>query len=109
MERWVAAEGRPPAGVMVGPVPVTPLRRTVIVDAGDHYETGTLTWRPRGVRFDQAPVPRNDALPAVVAARGAPNVQAFLVWSRFPYWQTESRPDGTLVTVSDMRFAGQLP
>ena len=41
---------------MVGPVPITPLRRQVIIDAGDRYETGTFTWLPRSVRFDPGAV-----------------------------------------------------
>jgi hypothetical protein len=91
---------------MVGPVPVTPLRRDVIVDAGSHYETGTFTWQPRSVRFDPVAVPKNDDDPRVAIARGAPNIRAFLVWSRFPFWTLEPVPGGTRVTVGDMRFPG---
>src|SRR5437016_3016085 len=39
-DRWQQVEGKPPQALMVGPVPVTPLRRQVIIDAGDRYETG---------------------------------------------------------------------
>ena len=91
---------------MVGPVPVTPLRRDVIIDAGDRYETGTFTWQPRSVRFDQAAVPKNDGDPRVALARNAPHIRAFLVWSRFPFWTLEPVSGGTLVTVGNMRFAG---
>jgi hypothetical protein len=85
---------------------MTPLRRQVIIDAGDRYETGTFTWQPRNVRFDTGAVPKNDADPRVAAARSAPNIRAFLVWSRFPFWMLEAVSGGTRVTVGDMRFVG---
>jgi inner membrane protein len=105
VDRWQQVAGQPPQAVMVGPVPVTPMRRDVIIDAGDHYETGIFTWQPRNIRFDQAFVAKNDRDPRVAVAREAPNIRAFLVWSRFPFWTLEPVADGTLVTVGDMRFA----
>jgi hypothetical protein len=101
---WQQQYGAPPAALMVGPVPVTPLTRGVIVDAGDHYQTGTFRF-PASVTFDPEPLPKNDGDPRVVRARGAPNIQAFLVWSRFPFWTFEPAPGGTRVSVSDVRFA----
>ena len=109
IERWKEVDGRPPQALMVGPVPVTPLTRAVIIDAGNHYETGTFTWQPRSVRFDEAVVEKNDSDPRVAVARNAPNIRAFLVWSRFPFFTLEPVPEGTRVTVGDMRFAGQGP
>ena len=106
VDRWEQVEGKPPQALMVGPVPVTPLRRQVIIDAGDRYETGSFTWRPRSVRFDPADVPKNNADPRVAAASLAPNIRAFLVWSRFPFWTLEPGAGGTRVTVGDMRFVG---
>ena len=114
---WRAARSSPPRSVMVGPVPVSPFHRTVIVDAGDHYATGAFTWldtslgvdgQPGGrTTFDPAIVPKNDRDPRVAVAREAPNIRGFLVWSRFPYWTFEPVPDGTRVSVSDMRFGGR--
>jgi inner membrane protein len=106
VDRWQQAEGSPPRAVMVGPVPVTPLRRQVIIDAGDHYETGTFTWEPRSVHFDERTVAKNDTDPRVAATRDAPNIRAFLIWSRFPFWMVEPVTGGTRVTVGDMRFNG---
>jgi inner membrane protein len=106
IDRWRQVEGRPPQALMVSPVPITPLRRQVIVDAGDRYETGSFTWQPRGVRFDSAAVLKNDTDPRVAAARDAPNVRAFLVWSRFPFWRLQADGGATRVTVGDMRFIG---
>jgi inner membrane protein len=107
LEAWKAARAAEPAALMVGPVPVTPLRRTVIVDAGDHYETGTFTTLPPRVTFDAEIVPKNGTDPRVAHAREAPHIRAFLVWSRFPFWTLEPTRGGTLVSVGDMRFAGR--
>jgi inner membrane protein len=106
IDRWQQIAGRPPQGVMVGPMPLTPLHRQVIIDEGDGYESGTFTWRPRSIRFDRQVVAKNDRDPRVAGARNAPNVRAFLVWSRFPYWTFEPVDGGTRVRVSDMRFNG---
>ena len=97
---------------MLGPLPTTPFQRIVIVDAGDHYASGVFTWwpldsargRPIRVTFDPVSVPKNDHRPEVAIARAAPNVRAFLVWSRFPFWTLEPAPGGMRVTVADMRF-----
>jgi inner membrane protein len=106
IDRWQQVEGQPPQALMVGPIPVTPLQRQIIIDAGDRYETGMFTWRPRNIRFDTDDVPNNDADPRVAVARKAPNIRAFLIWSRFPFWTFEPVEGGTRVTVGDMRFNG---
>jgi inner membrane protein len=104
---WQETYGAPPRALMVGPMPLTPLARQVIVDAGDHYEYGTFSWRRRAVAFVPEKIPKNDRVPQVADARRADNIRAFLVWARFPFWAIESTPSGTRVTVSDMRFAGR--
>jgi inner membrane protein len=106
IDRWQQVEGQPPPALMVGPIPVTPLQRQLIIDAGERYETGMFTWQPRNLRFDADDVPKNDTDPRVVVARNAPNIRAFLIWSRFPFWTVEPVEGGTRVTVGDMRFNG---
>jgi hypothetical protein len=93
---------------MVGPVPITPFRREVIVDAGDHYETGTFRWLPARVEFNPQMVPKNGDDPRVASAREDPTLNGFLVWSRFPFWTFEPAPGGTLVSASDMRFPSRF-
>jgi inner membrane protein len=105
LDAWRAQRGGEPRSVMVGPVPVSPFTREVIVDAGDHYETGTFAWGGAGVAFDGERVPKNDRAAEVAAARRTPPIAAFLVWSRFPFYQLETDPAGVRVTVGDMRFA----
>lgn len=104
-DAWRALRGRDPARVMVGPVPITPLTRVVIVDAGDAYEVGTFRWHDRSVTFDPVPLPKNDRAPEIPHARDRSSaVREFLVWARFPAWRLDSDPAGTRVTVFDLRF-----
>jgi inner membrane protein len=110
IDAWIAAHGRPPRALMVGPVPITPFTRQVIVDAGEHYETGVFTWLPLRTTLNGPRVEKNDTDARVARAREQDRrIQGFLVWSRFPYWTLEPVPEGTQVTVGDMRFAGQTP
>lgn len=105
-DAWTAANGTPPVALMVGPQPVTPFTRAVIIDAGDHYVTGTFRWASSAVELDPQTVPKNDTHPAVAAARQVREIRGFLVWSRFPFWTIEPTDGGTRVSVGDMRFAG---
>ena len=103
---WHDMRGASPVALMVGPLPLTPFTREVIVDAGDHYETGTYSWWSTALTLRPDRVPKNDGRPEVAAARDAPNVRAFLVWSRFPYWTLRPEGQNVRVSVFDMRFAG---
>jgi inner membrane protein len=108
MASWTARSGSPPVKLMVGPVPITPFRKTVILDAGDVYHRGTFTWFPR--RFEIAPdvVPKHDRDPAVLQAQEDPRFRAILVWARFPYYELTRDPDGIRVTIADLRFGPRL-
>ena len=111
---WAQTRGAAPVALMVGPRPVTPFTRDVIVDAGDHYETGTFSWLDRSVSFDAVAVPKNAGNAAVKQAVTAPPLRSFLTWSRFAFFVTltERRGTqvlGTRVIVGDMRFAGFGP
>ena len=108
LEAWRTLSRERPRAVMVGPVPILPTVRTVIVDSGDEYTTGTFSWASTRVAFQSETVPKNDRAPEVARAREAPAVRGFLVWSRFPYWRVEPHPDGALVTVRDMRFGDRF-
>ena len=103
---WVAARGQAPVALMVGPRPITPLTRDVIVDAGDRYETATFSWIGPTVTFDRETVPKNETLPAVRLARGTEPMRHYLSWARFPFWTVTQGSQGDRVTVGDMRFAG---
>ena len=112
---WARAEvnggleraGREGTRFMVTPVFGNPLRREVIVDVGERYEKGFLWFdplphfRPAGYG-----VPTNLADPAVVHATEHPRIQAFLMWSRFPFFVVERTAAGTRVFVNDYRYSG---
>lgn len=104
-ERWIDAMGSPPAALMVGPVPLNPLRKTIIVDAGDRYIRGTFAWLPRSIRFDPVEIAKNDRASLIERAKAQePDFDAILVWARFPYWTIEADPDGAHVSLNDLRF-----
>jgi inner membrane protein len=104
-DRWIDTMGSPPTKLMVGPVPVNPFRKTIIVEAGDRYLRGTFSWYPRDIRFDPAEVPKNDRSPLIDRAKQQePDFNAILVWSRFPYWQIEAGADAARVSLNDLRF-----
>ena len=107
-ELWRSTRGSEPRALMVGPLPLTPFTRAVIVDAGDHYESGTFSWWSSSVSFDPGRVVKNDRQPAVAAARQTRLISAYLVWARFPYWVVQPADGGVDVSVRDMRFAGAL-
>ena len=108
LAQWRAEQGTPPRALMVGPVPLTPFRRAVIVDAGDAYATGTFRWFPRGVTFGRR-VAKNDSHPAVrTVIAGDPRLRAMLTWARFPYYEVESTAEGEVVTARDLRFGDRV-
>jgi inner membrane protein len=105
VDAWRTTRGIEPRAVMVGPQPMTPLSKQVIIDAGDRYETGEFTWWDAGVTFHPETIPKNAHRREIAAAiEASEDVRGFLVWSRFPYWTMEPVGGGTRVTVRDMRF-----
>jgi inner membrane protein len=108
-DAWRQRSGREPLALMVGPAPVTPFRKQVIVDTGETYSTGGFVWFGHRVAFDPDPVPKNDRHPSVRAAIASDrNIQAVLTWSRFPYFTVERGPGGDVVTLRDLRFGDRV-
>ena len=108
LEVWTREHGRPPTDLMVGPSFLNPLRRTIILEAGDHYRTGRFYWWPRRVQFNDQTVPLNKDAPAAVRAREDARVRAVLVWARFPYYQLSPVDGGIRVSLGDMRFMARV-
>jgi inner membrane protein len=112
---WARAEvsagleraGRGGQRFMVTPVFGNPFRREVIVDMGDRYEKG-FVW------FDPLPhfrpagygVNTNAADPAAIHAARTARFQAFLMWSRFPFFVIERTAARTDVVINDYRYSG---
>jgi inner membrane protein len=92
--------------IMVGPMPLDPNRRQVIIRDRDIYFTGTLRLLPRfELRLDDRVVARNDGDPAAVAASTLPEVRRFLTWSRFPFFVVTSNDNFFTVRVDDLRYS----
>ena len=102
LERAGGAEHR----FMVTPVLGNPFRREVIIDTGDRYEKGELWFdplphfRPAGYGVNT-----NAADPAARLAAATPRFQAFLMWSRFPFFVIERTGARTLVVINDYRYS----
>jgi inner membrane protein len=107
LDIWTREHGVRPHALMVGPSFANPFHRTIILDAGDHYRTGTFDW-PWTVKLDNRRVPKNDNHPAAVAARHDRRVRAVLVWSRFPYYLLAPSPEGMRVSLRDLRFPARV-
>lgn len=109
LEQWRLQHGNGPRALMVGPMPLTPFSRAVIVDSGEAYATGTFSWFSRSATFDRTVVPKNDQHPAVrTAVAGDPRFRAVLIWARFPYYHVEATAQGDVVTLRDLRFGGRV-
>ena len=102
----LARAGRDGARFMVTPVAVNPLRREVIVDLGDRYERGFVTFAPapefRPAGFG---VETRAAEPRARAAAATERGRQFLTWSRFPLFVIDPTPMGAAVTLNDYRYS----
>ena len=104
LDAWTARTGAPPRALMVAPAPFSPLHKTIVVEAGDHYVEGSFRRLPTTVRFAEAVTPKNDAAPGVAEARLHPDAAGLLVWTRFPFWTVNETASGRSVILGDMRF-----
>jgi inner membrane protein len=92
---------------MVTPVFGNPVRREVIVDTIDRYEKGFLWFdplphfRPAGYGVDT-----NLTDPDAQEAARTPRIQAYLRWSRFPFFVIAHQANGTRVYLNDYRYSG---
>jgi inner membrane protein len=101
-----AVNAGPVERIMAGPVPVNPFRRELILDVGDAYRFGSVAWTPRAeVVLEPGRLPKRFQEPAVQAALPDRQIQNFLVWSRFPFFEVEPGEDRVRVHVSDARFS----
>jgi len=92
---------------MVTPVFANPIRREVILDVGDRYEKGFLWFEPRP-HFRPAGygVNTNTSDPTAMQAVQTPRVQAYLRWSRFPFFVIDHTGGRTRVYLNDYRYSG---
>jgi inner membrane protein len=92
---------------MVTPVFGNPFRREVLVDMVDRYEKGFVRFDPRPhFRLAGYGVEVNAGDPAAREAAETPRFQAFLMWSRFPFFVVERSTTRTVVVINDYRYSG---
>jgi inner membrane protein len=90
---------------MVGPVPINPFRRQVILESSDGYRRGSLEFRPGPrVSIGDRLVPEGAADPAAREAAATTTGRRFLSWSRFPIFRVDHSPTGESVVLSDARY-----
>ena len=104
--RRAVGDAQPADRYMVGPVPLAPWKRDIIVDEPDRYRFGT--WSLFGaVQLFDGSIAKGDTLdPAIAAALRAPEAQGFLNWARFPFYRVERQGLGTVVRIADARYVG---
>jgi len=111
--RQVVGQGLARAGqsadtrFMVTPVLANPLRREVIIDMGDRYEKGFVWFTPQP-HFRPAGYGVETNLQNPTARRAAESLrfQAFLRWSRFPFFVIDDTGGATQVYLNDYRYSG---
>jgi inner membrane protein len=107
VERQAVAAGTGSARhVMVGPEPLTPLRRGVVRELDARYEPGRFTWSldPR-YQPSGREISANLADVDVRRAAATPEGRRFLTWSRFPFAETVEEGDSVMVRFDDARYA----
>ena len=111
VERQAVAAGAPESSrVMVAPVPLTPLVRSVVRDLGTRYESGSFVWTPtpRYTRSTESVVALT-ADSSDAASRATDDQRArskFLMWARFPFRETVTVGDTVRARLDDVRYGG---
>ena len=92
---------------MVTPVLANPFEREVVIDVGGRYEKGFVWFQP-APHFRPAGygVEVNAADPLAQQAARTPVGQAYLRWSRFPFFVVQQSAAGPRVQLNDYRYAG---
>lgn len=106
VERQLTAADVNVEDVMVGPVPLRPLRHAVVVDTGARYRVGSYDWlsEPR-LLLDRRPIDKPPWTEVVAAAFRAPCLQGMVRWVRFPWVEVEPTADGGhVVHLMDARY-----
>ena len=91
--------------MMAGPTELLPWTRDIILESDSSYSLGRWSLIS-GAREGWQNLPKNDAHPAAVAARQAPEAQPFLRWSRFPFYVVTQQAEVTIVRIADARYTG---
>jgi len=106
VRREMAARGTDVDRLMVGPLPLTPFRRQVVVASGAGYRLGTvdLLRRPAYRDADPAAIDSHADSPAAIAAARTRAGAVFLRWARFPVFVVPREGRGDWVAIVDARY-----
>jgi inner membrane protein len=108
LAQWMAARGRQPEALMVGPRLANPLHKEVIIDVGEEYARGRFTWPEGRLVLRDRMVPSRENDPVVRRAQKHAPIAWILVWVRFPYYDVEAGGQDTRVTIRDLRFGNAV-
>jgi inner membrane protein len=101
--------GGPVARIMAGPLPVTPLTRSFVLEQDSVYKVGTFHWLadPQLDVTSLRSFPRaRPEHPALTAAESTQVMRRFLSWARYPTFEVQQvGSDSYLVHVVDLRYA----
>jgi inner membrane protein len=105
VEEAMTARGAAVDALMVGPVPVTPLVRDVVVQTPEGYYYGRAhLWPAFELELAPEPLPLLDDSPIVRAATASPRIRGFMNWARFPFAEVEEGASSYTVYLSDARY-----
>jgi inner membrane protein len=93
---------------MAGPLPLTPVTRSFVIEQEDHYRVGTFHWLRRPHVTHIASYPRRSPAehPAYASAQSISAFRRFMGWARFPTLSLERKGPGQyLVHAVDLRYA----
>lgn len=96
---------QPTDELMVGPKPTNPLVWDVVVGEGDHYRFGTFSWLAGNTLMlteTRLPAARRSNLWMEITA--SEQMEGYLGWIRFPWYEVEVREGQRLVHIMDARY-----
>ena len=93
--------------LMAGPLPLTPVRRQIVIESGTGYALGTVDWLGQRYLPGTPPfVEKNDDPQIIAAVESTYEGRIFLHWARFPFYQVEEGEGGRMrITILDARYA----
>jgi hypothetical protein len=95
--------------LMVGPVPVNPFVRDVVVETLDGYRYGEARLLPRfELELASRSLPLLADSRAVRLATASPEVRGFMNWARFPSAEVEESASGVTVYLLDARYTRSM-
>jgi inner membrane protein len=101
----VARQDVSPGKIMVGPVPLTPFVRDVLVEMPEVYRYGTLEILPHPrLELEPRKIPKPAPTRVITRALRSPKISGFMNWARFPYVEVDENESEYTIYVLDARY-----